>query len=108
MLVNRMNDQAQGIKILGTVSTHMFPGDKLFELYATHGLPLDAAINRIMMIDNRRITWDKFIEQARKNNRWDFQILDMMENGLKDGCVDKNEIEGILQRAKLYMLQNPL
>lgn len=108
MLLERMNDQTQGMQILGTASTHMFPGDKLFELYATHGLPLDAAINRVMLIERRGITWDKFIEQARKNNRWDFQILDMMENGLMDGCVDKHEIEGILQRAKLYMLQNPL
>ena len=42
-------------------------GAFVFELKATHGLPLEMAIDRIILEKNMRISWADYIEAARQN-----------------------------------------
>lgn len=95
------------LKVESSEATIVFPGARLFELRATHGLPLDIAINEIMVVKGLRIDWPGFIAQARNNQRWDFQIYDLIETGLQDAGVEKSAATEILKRTKLWMLENP-
>jgi len=83
-----------------------FPGSTLFELYATHGLPLSISIDTIINKHKYIIMWDKFIEQARKNDWWDFKTIEYIENGLIDACIDKSYRNGVIERCKLYIMKN--
>lgn len=86
---------------------NVFPGDRLFELKATHGVPLEISVSAILN-KGKVIDWIQFIEQARRNKFWDFQILDMITNAIQDAGLDPDYIHGVVERTKLYMLQNPL
>lgn len=88
------------------VKDNVFPGDVLFELKATHGLPLDVAIEQIF---NRGIVidWVGFIEAARKNNWWDFQTYDVILDALRDALCDNELIDGIKLRFQMYVMNNP-
>lgn len=92
-----------------TVYGPMFSGKKLFELKATHGLPLDVAITKIFDDSTQtRIDWAEFIETARSNGWWDYQTIEVMEIALTDSDVLRDYRDDVLQRAKLYMLTNPI
>lgn len=83
----------------------MFPGDKLYELKATHGVPLDISIYEVMTLHGLSVSWCNFIDQARKNKVWDFQIVAMIETGLTDAGISKETIDEIISRAKLYIMK---
>lgn len=83
----------------------MFPGDKLFELKATHGVPLDICLYDIMILNKLPVSWCDFIDQARKNKVWDFQIIAMIETGLSDAGISKETIDEIINRSKLYIMK---
>ena len=83
----------------------LFSGKTLFELKATHGLPLDITINEVIIVRKMKITWDEYIECARINNWWDFQIIDSIEIALQDSGLEKDMISEIINRTKLYMLK---
>ncbi|UQT03023.1 alanine-tRNA ligase [Serratia phage vB_SmaS-Totoro] len=85
----------------------VFPGDRLFELKATHGVPLEISVAAILN-KGKVIDWSQFIEQARRNKFWDFQILDMITNAIQDAGLDPDYITGVVERTKFYMLKNPL
>ncbi|QDB71265.1 alanyl-tRNA synthetase [Serratia phage Moabite] len=85
----------------------VFPGDRLFELKATHGVPLEISVAAILN-KGKVIDWGQFIEQARRNKFWDFQILDMITNAVQDAGTDPDYIAGVVERTKFYMLKNPL
>ncbi|AXG66447.1 hypothetical protein JA33_042 [Dickeya phage vB_DsoM_JA33] len=86
----------------------MFSGKTVFELKATHGLPLDVSVDRIIVQNNMAIDWPEFIRTARKNLRWDFQTISDIENALMDADVDRNVAAEIVTRCKLWVMQNPI
>lgn len=88
--------------------TNIFPGDILFKLRSTNGLPLDISLNRIIVKEKMTISWIDFIEEARKNKWWDFKIYDVISYGLYDALVDKDIIRNILIRIQYYMVKFPL
>ena len=85
--------------------TNIFSGARLFELKATHGIPLDVAIQEIID-SNVRISWGEFVDQARANKWWDFQIVELIEQALGSTIVDREYCKGVLCRLKIYMLEN--
>ena len=86
----------------------MFSGKTAFELKATHGLPLDVVVDRVIVQNQTPINWPEFISTARKNLRWDFQTISDIENALIDADVDRNVAAEIVSRCKLWVMQNPL
>lgn len=85
----------------------IFCGKKLFELKATHGMPLDVAIQEIVD-SGARISWGEFVDQARANMWWDFQILELVETSLGMTILDRDYRAEVVQRMKLYMMAKPL
>lgn len=81
-----------------------FPGDKLFQLKATHGMPLENSLDILMNQQSLKIDWVGFIDEARKNQWWDFQTIEAVEQALVDATVDRLHIEHILARMRAYML----
>lgn len=86
----------------------LYPGSKLFELKATHGLPLDIAVDRIINFEQLRIEWPSFIETARKNGWWDYMTLEAIEVALTDSDINRMLRDGIIASIKMYMLANPI
>jgi hypothetical protein len=86
----------------------LYPGSKLFELKATHGLPLDIAVDRVINLEKLRIEWPSFIETARKNGWWDYMTIEAMEVALTDADVNRILRDEIIISAKMYMLANPI
>lgn len=85
-----------------------FSGRTLFELKATHGIPLDISLREICGVCGLTVRWDEFIEAARENKRWDFQTFDELKAALEDtGTFHKYDIEGVLEGFKHYVLQHP-
>jgi len=83
----------------------LFHGGTMFELKATHGVPLDFLLDKIVNEFGFAVSWIDFIEQSRKNGRWDFQTIKEIDYGLKDAMIDRQYAEGILIRCKIYMTQ---
>lgn len=104
--------QELGTKDGGRRAVAVFPGRELFILKATHGVPLDFAIDHIMAADHYGlrcvIEWASYIEEARRNKRWDFQTYDDIRHALED-CeyYSKEDQKEILDRFKAYVLKHP-
>lgn len=84
----------------------MFSGPEVFELKATYGLPLDMAFDQILNEREMTIEWKSFIDAARKNEMWDFQIYRMVEHALQDAGIKKETTGIILSNMQHYMMQN--
>lgn len=96
-------------QIVGETGTHInniFPGRRLFQLKATHGVPLEISLEnltrRSMVVD-----WEGFIEEARLSGWYDFQTLEVIQNALAD-VFDRDYQEAITLRLKRYILRNPM
>lgn len=90
------------------MNSQFFAGHKLFDLKATHGMPLGPAIDRIINIEGLTVTWDDFLSAARSNGWYDFQTIEAVESGLSDAGVDRAMRDEILQRFKVLIMQNPI
>lgn len=84
----------------------MVSGKFLFNLKTTHGFPLDFALDEIINVKGGAIDWPEFIEESRKNGFWDFQTHDLILYALQDASIDKDKINEIMARVKMYMLKN--
>lgn len=84
----------------------MFSGAVLFELKATHGIPWDITLQNVIS-KGYTVNWPEFIECARKNKWWDFQTMDAITFVLQDVIENKEEVQEIISRMKLYILTNP-
>lgn len=85
----------------------IYSGDKLFNLKATHGVPLDIALSALLD-QNIRVNWVEFIDTARRNKWWDFQTLEAITDALEDAGYARNDIHNITIRVKAYMLANKM
>lgn len=83
-----------------------FPGDKLFQLKATHGMPLENSLDILLNQQRVKIDWVGFVVEARKNGWWDFQILEAVENALVDAIVPRTVTSCILTGIKCYIYNN--
>lgn len=86
----------------------LFSGKKLFDLKASHGFPLDFAIDRIINQCSMAVNWAEFIETARSNKWYDFQTFEAISHGLVDADVPLEYRDTILQLFKAYVLKNPM
>lgn len=86
----------------------LFSGKRLFELKATHGLPLGPAIDRIINVEGLTVTWGDFLATARSNGWYDFQTIEAVESGLGDAGVDRAMRDEILQRFRVLIVRNPI
>lgn len=83
----------------------VFSGKKLFDLKATHGYPLEMAIDKIINEEGYRIDWIEFVRTARVNEWYDFQTVDALEVGLTDADVPRAFRDEVLKKVKLVILQ---
>ena len=96
------------VKIEGKpLCQELFRGSMLFNLKASHGLPLAMSIAQIID-DGKLIEWASFINEARKNQWWDFQIIKEVEEAMQDAGLKRDYQQGVLARFRLYMLKNPI
>lgn len=86
----------------------VYSGARLFQLKATHGLPLGDAVRLVMVENKMRVDWILFIKEARWNKWWDFATLQEIQDALEDAEIDDLTIQSILHRVKTYMQHNPL
>lgn len=82
----------------------LFPGDKAFEMKATHGVPLDIVFDQIINVNGLILDWSAFIGAARRNGWWDYQTIEAVETGLTDAGIAPNTIKEIVTRMRLYMM----
>lgn len=92
---------------IGSDGRNLFPGDRLFQLRATHGLPIGDAIHQIYSTTSG-VDWVSFIEEARRNGWYDFQTIEAIENAFLDCDFDKAFALNVIKRMKYWMLANPL
>lgn len=80
----------------------MFCGRTLFEMKATHGLPLDFALDRIINEEGFVVDWVAFIDAARRNKWWDFQTYEVICHAMEDSMLPKCMQSAIKERIRLY------
>lgn len=89
------------------LATAVICGKWVFNLKATHGLPLEFALDHIINENGFAIDWVGFINEARRNGWWDFQTVDVITHAMQDAMLPRDMQAGILDRFKLYVLANP-
>lgn len=83
----------------------IYYGSRLFELKATHGLPLEVALDRLFH-DGFSVDWCEFIDCARSNGWYDFQTINVIKQAMDDCMIEPYIKESILVRAKVYIMQS--
>lgn len=101
--LNRM----KGSAAVGTEPPGVFPGSRLFQLRATHGLSLGDALSRLVGAEVT-IGWVSFMTEARANGWYDFQSVDAIEQAWLDASLDPEHLKQIILRLKLWILANPI
>lgn len=96
-----------GVVGLTDGGTAIFRGDVLFEMKATHGFPLDFALDRIINEKGFVVDWVAFIEAARRNKWWDFQTYEVICHAMEDAMLPKDMQAAIRERFQLYVLAYP-
>lgn len=82
----------------------IFSGDKLFEMKATHGFPLEMALDRIINGKKLVVNWAEFIESARQNDWWDFQTYEVICHAMEDADISKDVQQQIKLGFQKYVL----
>jgi alanyl-tRNA synthetase len=90
-----------------TDGKQVFSGALLFTIKATHGFPLDFALDRVINDEGLAVGWVEFIEEARRNGWWDFQTHQAIQHGVEDAGLSREMREAILRRFQLYVLAHP-
>ena len=80
-----------------TDGKRVFSGKALFDMKATHGLPLDFALH-IIKDAGGVVDWISFIDAARKNKWWDFQTLPVIAQCTSDAGYTQEEQDAIITR----------
>jgi alanyl-tRNA synthetase len=85
---------------------NLMPGSEVFRLKDQQGVPLSMTVGLCLMRDVR-IEWPSFIEAARSAGWYDFQTFAQLKAALTDADVGDEYTNAVVQRFKLYVLQNP-
>lgn len=94
------------VEVHKSMLSKLFPGAKLFQLKATHGMPLENSLDILLNQKRVRVDWVGFVEEARKNGWWDFQTLEAVENALVDATIPRTVTACILSGIKCYISRN--
>ena len=100
-------DLPEGVFGLTEDGKPMFSGRLLFELKATHGVPLDFSLGRIIEDCALAVDWVEFIETARKNKWWDFQTYELLMHAMVDAALPEDFRRAVESRFKTYVVRNP-
>jgi hypothetical protein len=84
----------------------LFPGEYLFELKDTMGLPLEFSASTVLNKEIK-IEWPSFIEKARKAGWWDFQTYEVLLYLEEELSEYKEYMQGVIDRFKIYVLKYP-
>ena len=82
----------------------MFDGKFLFNLKATYGFPLDFALEKIL--DRMPIDWPGFVDEARRNKRYDYQTLEDITHLMQDADLPKGYQHAVIAGFKNYVVKN--
>lgn len=82
-------------------------GAFLFDLKATHGLPLEFALQKCFEHGVKCVDWIGFIDRARECGWHDFQTIRELSHSLADSDVSRSAADAVVRGAKLYMLEKP-
>lgn len=85
----------------------IFDGKLLFELKTVKGFPLELALDKIINEHHKAVDWPAFIDTARTNKWWDFQIYEVVCHAMEDAGLSRDMQVEIKSRFRLYMLANP-
>lgn len=107
MRVRTMTDLMVGY-VVGNQPDCVYPGANLFRMKATHGLPLDVAIDYLMNERLLSIDWVGFMEEARRNGWYDFQSIAAISDAFVDVSADWEVLDEIITRIKMWVVENPL
>ena len=91
-----------------TDGRRMFPGEVLFNLRSTRGLPLDFALDRIINERGLSVEWLGFVNAARRNGWKDYQTFTVIEHALQDAGLTAEMKQGITDGIRRYMLGSGL
>lgn len=83
----------------------IFPGAFLFNLKATHGFPLEMALDMVINDEGLAVSWVDFIEEARLNDWSDAQTYKTISYALSEAGVPGNIREQIESRAQKYITE---
>lgn len=86
----------------GTHPRNLYPGDKLFHLKTTRGIPLEISLENLTR-RSMTVEWEGFIKEARLSGWYDFQTVEAIKNAVED-VFDRNDQEEIMQRVKYFIL----
>lgn len=104
--ISALNEHLIDGKMVNTISP-LFDGKTLFNLKATHGLPLDFALDQIINKRGLMVEWPGFVKAARENGWWDFQIMESIKHAMQDAELSKHMQMGIEHRLMAWILANP-
>lgn len=102
-VVYRLDPSKRGFVEMGEYG--VFPGARLFQLKATYGLPLEDAVVKVLS-QGLTIDWTGFVDEARKNQWWDFQTLEAITNVLAETLYSREATKEILHGVKCHMARD--
>lgn len=102
-VVYRLDPSKRGFVEMGEYG--VFPGERLFQLKATYGLPLEDAVMKVLN-EGLTINWTGFVDEARKNQWWDFQTLEVITQVLTDSLCERHALNEILHGVKCHMARD--
>lgn len=85
----------------------LFSGDVLFKLKTTHGFPWSMAFDLILVQQGLLVDWAAFIEAARRDDWWDFQLYEAVCHALVDAEIPSEMQAALRQKFKRYFLTHP-
>lgn len=88
-------------------SPPLFPGDLLFKLKTTHGCPWDMALDVILVQKGLSVDWAAFIEAARREDWWDYQLYEAVCHAMVDAEIPRAMQAAIRQRFQRYVVTYP-
>jgi len=103
--ITKHKELPEGCVPLNVDGKPVFRGEVLYALKATHGFPLDFALDRIFSA-GWVVDWVAFIEAARRDGRWDYQTLKDLQHAFEDIQLDKATMKAIIDRFKIYVTNN--
>lgn len=90
--------------ILNIPPDGIFSGSSLFLLKSTYGFPMEIAIDKIINEHKCDVSWADFIEEARKNKWYDYQIYGCIVHALEDAGVDRDYQSEVKTRLQSYII----
>lgn len=83
----------------------VFPGEYIFKLKDTMGLPLDFSVSNVLS-RGYVIDWVSYIEEARNQFRWDYQTFEDLKYLRSELSEYRDYFDDVIKRFKCYVVKN--